>query len=363
MFCRLEPYLGKVLVNDPEQHWIGTSEWIPLKIDKKRILPIFLKWLLLSPQFLQTFAKLKAGKRHARTSERELGNIYTPVPPIGVQAAVESKLIELDRLLTEKHRQLRTRDQVIDVALAEELKYSTENFRIPEGPTSYCRPARQIGESLDLRTGVRFLRPEFDRVEEELRSLYCVRMRDIIDPIRSRLGATITPDSYDEEGETLYISPDVIKGYEIDVASATTVSSQFYDDNRKTSSLRKGDLIISRSGIGIGKVALWQDDRPAIFSDFTMRIRFTKRVDPFFGYCVGCSSLFQSQIRKHQRGAAVPNFFPIQMKEFLFPCPPEPVQASIAEKILGALDGMETQKAEVMKIREDIEQVIMGTLS
>ena len=369
VFCRLEPYLGKVLLNDPLQQWIGTSEWIPLRVDRNRVLPIFLKWLLLSPQFLNhgTFWKLRAGKRHARVSERDLGSIYLPIPPISVQRVLEPKLFELEGLLTEKHRQLRTRAEVIDETLATELGYQRSEFCVSDGPTAYFREASHIGKSLDLRSGVRFLRPEFDRMQDLFKSMDCGRLRDLIDPIRSRLGATITPDSYDEEGECLYISPDVIKGYQIDAGAATTVSQAFYDDNCKTSALRRNDLIISRSGIGIGKVAIYEEDRAAIFSDFTMRIRFNNRIDPFFGYCVCCSSLFQSQIKKHKRGAAVPNFFPIQMREFWFPCPQKSEQLAISERVGAALGAMDLQRVELGNVREEIDgairEAVIGNLS
>jgi restriction endonuclease S subunit len=360
VFCRLEPYLGKILLNDPGQQWIGTSEWIPLRVDRNRVLPIFLKWLLLSPQFLNhgTFWKLRAGKRHARISERDLGSLYLPIPPIGVQKSLEPRLIELERLLTQKHRQLRTRAEVIDETLAAELEYQQSEFSLSDGPTAYFREASHIGKSLDLRSGVRFLRPEFDHMQDLLKSMACGRLRDLIDPVRSRLGATITPESYDEEGETLYISPDVIKGYQIDVGSATTVSQAFYEDNCKTSALRRSDLVISRSGIGIGKVAIYEEDRAAIVSDFTMRIRFNGRIDPFFGYCVCCSSLFQSQIKKHKRGAAVPNFFPIQMREFFFPCPQKSKQFAISEKVRAALGAMDLQRVELGHFREEIDRAI-----
>jgi len=36
VFNRLRPYLGKILINDPTQNVIGTSEWIPLKFKPQK---------------------------------------------------------------------------------------------------------------------------------------------------------------------------------------------------------------------------------------------------------------------------------------------------------------------------------------
>ena len=48
VISRLEPYLGKIVLNDPEKDYLGTTEWIPIKFDGSRLLAEFWRYLFLS---------------------------------------------------------------------------------------------------------------------------------------------------------------------------------------------------------------------------------------------------------------------------------------------------------------------------
>jgi hypothetical protein len=94
-----------------------------------------------------------------------------------------------------------------------------------------------------------------------------------------------------------------------------------------------------------------------------MRIRFNDRVDPFYGYCFCCSSLFQLQMLKHMRGAAVLHFFPSQVSDFWIVCPPVPRQKMLANRIRARLAALEARKAKILQIREKIDTVVLSALA
>ncbi len=69
---KLEPYLGKVLINEPEAEWIGSPEWLTYKKSEKVYHLDYLRFLLLTPEMLEVYRCLQSGKRHARMAEVDL---------------------------------------------------------------------------------------------------------------------------------------------------------------------------------------------------------------------------------------------------------------------------------------------------
>jgi type I restriction enzyme M protein len=75
---KLEPYLGKVLINDHQGEWIGSPEWLTYKKSHKVYHLDYLRFLLLTPEMLEVYRCLQSGKRHARMSEADLLALIIP---------------------------------------------------------------------------------------------------------------------------------------------------------------------------------------------------------------------------------------------------------------------------------------------
>lgn len=75
---KLEPYLGKVLINQPDQEWIGSPEWLTYTITNNVYDLDYLRFLLLTPEMLEVYRCLQSGKRHARLSEADLLALLVP---------------------------------------------------------------------------------------------------------------------------------------------------------------------------------------------------------------------------------------------------------------------------------------------
>ena len=75
---KLEPYLGKVLV-DPPAGALGTTEWIGLchTID----LPLeFVAYLLMLPDLCEAYGRLQSGKRQTRFDPNEFLDLPVQLP-------------------------------------------------------------------------------------------------------------------------------------------------------------------------------------------------------------------------------------------------------------------------------------------
>ena len=75
---RLEPYLGKVLKNDPSQRWIGSTEWLLYNLSNTVRDADYVRYLLLLPEMLEAYRCLQSGKRHARFAEIDFLDLLVP---------------------------------------------------------------------------------------------------------------------------------------------------------------------------------------------------------------------------------------------------------------------------------------------
>ena len=75
---KLEPYLGKVLI-DPPTNALGSTEWVGLNCTTD--LPLeFVAYLLMLPDLCETYRRLQSGKRHARFDPREFLDLRVQLP-------------------------------------------------------------------------------------------------------------------------------------------------------------------------------------------------------------------------------------------------------------------------------------------
>lgn len=77
---KLEPYLGKVLINPP-QDALGSTEWIGLVRKDKSIPTLVLGYMLMLPELCEGYRRLQSGKRHARMDPEEVLDLRVkPIP-------------------------------------------------------------------------------------------------------------------------------------------------------------------------------------------------------------------------------------------------------------------------------------------
>jgi type I restriction enzyme M protein len=88
---KLEPYLGKIFINKPEEEWIGSPEWLTFKITEKVKDKDYLRFLLLTPEMLEVYRCLQSGKRHARLSEADFLSLKIPDISPSAQSEIATK--------------------------------------------------------------------------------------------------------------------------------------------------------------------------------------------------------------------------------------------------------------------------------
>jgi len=119
---KLRPYLGYTILNITEQRLIGTTEFIPFKIrDKKKIMPEYIRYLLLSKEYLEKSKFLMSGKEHPRITSTDILNIKVPIPEYETQEQIVKEIQDREVQSEKARGKIKNLRKQIDDIISEEL--------------------------------------------------------------------------------------------------------------------------------------------------------------------------------------------------------------------------------------------------
>lgn len=114
LFSKLEPYLGKVIINPPSDA-LGSTEWVGFKVKQPYSVNV-IGYLLMHKELCKAYRMLQSGKRHARLNPDELEEIKIKID-INKLNANFAKMIE------EKETEIKKLERTIDINRDEIDKY------------------------------------------------------------------------------------------------------------------------------------------------------------------------------------------------------------------------------------------------
>ncbi|MBF0231271.1 MAG: restriction endonuclease subunit S [Desulfamplus sp.] len=133
-------------------------------------------------------------------------------------------------------------------------------------------------------------------------------------------------------------------------------------DNNIDYLLKKGDLLVARTGSTYGKTLLFNENLKAIYASYLIRIRFlNENIIPDYYWAFSQSENYWIQARSLMTGGGQPQFNGNALKEISFPLPPLEIQQEIVAEIEAerkAVDGCrELIKIYEEKIKRGIDRV------
>jgi len=100
--------------------------------------------------------------------------------------------------------------------------------------------------------------------------------------------------------------------------------------------LKKGDLLVARTGATFGKTMLFDEDYPAVFASYLIRLRFPQdRLLPEFYWAFAQTEKYWEQARALVTGGGQPQFNGNALTQLQIPLPPLEVQQEIVAEIEG----------------------------
>ena len=98
--------------------------------------------------------------------------------------------------------------------------------------------------------------------------------------------------------------------------------------------LKKGDILVARTGATYGKTMLFEEDFPAVFASYLIRLRFSSsRVTPGYYWAFVQSNAYWCQAKALVTGGGQPQFNSNALKHILLPLPPMDIQEQIVSDI------------------------------
>jgi restriction endonuclease S subunit len=279
-----------------------------------------------------------------------------------VQECILRHIDPLERDIADLQARIAEPTEPINRVFALEFGLDLKRFEELKNQKVFTASLCDFANNPDLRCSVKFHREAGKFVEAELRRLSDKSIKNFLaeDIV---LGATISPASYDDDGEYCYIAMSSIKTWKFKEEDARRVSED-YMKRFSAKSVKPADIIIARSGEGtIGKVAMIGEDVKGIFSDFTMRVRL-KNYNPHFAYFYFCTNYFHYLVEIHKKGLGNnTNIFPVQIKEFPMLDIPTSRQEEIVAEIQTELAKRDEVEKQIVAKRSEIDRIVEAAIS
>jgi len=120
VISKIDPYLAYVFINDKSKNYIGTTELVPFKIISGNINIHYLKYCLLSSEYIAKSSLIMYGKRHPRIHLKDLLSIKIPLPDLKTQQKIVSEIQRREEKSNQYKEEIKKLREEID-----ELIYQT----------------------------------------------------------------------------------------------------------------------------------------------------------------------------------------------------------------------------------------------
>lgn len=285
----------------------------------------------------------------------DLKKIKIPLISKFTQDQIVAQIEPIERKIKELKSRITPPQEVINKVFAREFKFDLEKFEELKKIRNYYLDLATSSNNKDIRNSVAFHKESAQFVMKELKHITKSKIKHFMaEPIV--LGASISPTDFDETGDYFYISMATVKNYCLEPDESQRVSNSYADENRNKI-IHKNDIIMTRSGVAIGKFALVEDDLLGVFADFTMRIRLHD-YNPLFAYYYFRTEYFQHLIHSNKKGLQNKNIFPSQIQEFPMIGISLKDQQKIVDEIKTELNKQEIMKQKIETERNKIDEII-----
>lgn len=338
--------IGKLsLVKDFEGGTFSNNT-VVLRIKDKSHNIYFLEKLLQTNIMQRSIWGSVSQKSQPNLQDYDLRNIKIPKISRTIQDQLFKKISPIETQISELKSSKKRRIDIINKVFSEEFKFNFEEFNRLKSEKIVSSSLVNFSNNIDCRFGYRFQHKSGKYMMDFLKSKTQKRIKDYV-AIPITLGKSVSPSQYDEDGEYYYISMATVKKFYFDKEDAKKVSDEYSSQNLNKA-VKKNDIIMTRSGMAIGKFALIKENIKGIYADFTMRIRL-ENYNHQLAYYYFRSVFFQQLITTNKKGLQNHNIFPSMIQEF-------PIPDWSIEKQNEICDSITKQIEEQKEIDRKIEQ-------
>lgn len=298
--------VGKVSLAGDAENGTHSNNTVVLRAKKTNTNMKFYEKLLQSDYYIDYLLGVVSQKAQPNLQLYDLQNIKLPIVEESKIMSAINKITPIENQIADLKKGIKDVQSIVDEVLQKEFNFDYDKFNQLKKVDRFNMPLDCFALNPDLRFSAKFHRPAGDFVMQELLRITSKKFKHFLaEPIV--LGASISPSDFDENGDFYYISMATIKNYSVETDDSQLVSQKYALSNLNKK-IQKNDIIMNRSGVAIGKVALVEDNEKGIFADFTMRIRL-ERYNQLFAYYYMRSSYFQYLIEIYKKDCKTKTYF------------------------------------------------------
>ena len=324
LFGKLRPYLAKVYLSDIEG--LASTEALVLRC-KNNIFPKFLKYYILSRDFINIVDSSTFGAKMPRASWDFIGNLFFIFPPLNEQQKIaqflDYKTKQIDELIKKKETLIEKLD---------EKRTAIISHAVTKG----------LDSSVTMKdSGIEWLGdiPKHWKV---------IRLKHLANKITD--GEHISPKNIDI-GIPLLSAKDIRERY-IRFDDASYVTEEDAQVFWKRCKPEKGDILIVSRGATVGRIGFVEINTKFCLMGSVILIKLNDIVYPDFIYFATNQNYVQKSIIQVSDASAQQAIYLIDVKETKFFIPPYNEQKQISKHLDQKTTQIDQQKA---KIKQAIE--------
>lgn len=285
LYCKLRPYLNKVVVADDDG--IATTELVPLRCDESKVLPHYLAHFLRSATFLAFATNVVAGAKMPRMVMSEFWSYPVPLPPLEEQRRIAAILDQAETLRTQRRTALALLDSLTQSLFLDMFGDPVAN---PKG-----FEVVDLGSVCDVRDG------------------------------------THDSPKYVSDGYPLITSKNLSSGF-VDLSNVNLIGATDYEAINKRSKVDVGDLLMPMIGT-IGNPVLIEE-KPNYAVKNVAIVKFPAgSPSNIFIRAILSSHYFDFVVAQKNRGGTQKFVSLGDLRSFPIPLPPLPHQQTFATRI------------------------------
>lgn len=305
LVCKINPRISRIfyLNKDSSITQIASTEFMPFVINEQRLFPKYVEMFLKTPQVKSFFQSRATGtsNSHKRMKSKDVLDLQIPLPPINIQKEIAEKLSTASSLIEEREKANHLTNKLLQAVF----------FQMFGDPT--INPKKWELKTL----------PEL-----VVNKKYAIK--------RGPFGGSLKKEFFTPTGYLVYEQYHAINN--------DFSKNRYFISEKKYRKLEmfkvvEGDLIISCSGVTLGRIAEVPKGAPyGIINQALLKISLdrSKMNTTFFMFLFRSRSI-QEVLFRISRGSGQPNLPPMtEMKAIKFLTPPIELQndfASLIEKL------------------------------
>lgn len=312
-----------------------------------------LKYFLYSSITRKYFEALACGKSQQNISQTDLGKWLVPwqiLKNISVNE-IKEKEQETSRLKT----QIKEPKLIVDEVFSKYFKLDLKRYSDLEKKHIFRENLINLSKSIQLKSSLKFHHPKYDFILEKVKEFKTVKLNQLLkEPVRRG----VQPE-YDENGEILVIKTiNINKNGYIDLTEMEFVSDAFYSKVKRKAGIQRGDILITSTGEGRGKVSLYDLDEPAIADTHISIARCEDINIKYLAYFLQ-SSLGRNQLSiLEQAIKGTPEIYPREIEELIVIYPFSEIQDKIVKEIEAKLNEQRKITEQIEKLKHEIDNLI-----